>query len=104
MKVCVFGGGALGGHLAARLAAAGHAEVSVVGRGAQLEAIRKNGILLKSDGEEIRGRPAAATDDPGSLPKQDYVLVTLKAHALPAVAETIERLLNPQGCAVFMLN
>ena len=104
MKVCVFGAGALGGHLAARLAAAGHAEVSVVGRGAQLEAIRKNGILLKSGGEEIRGRPAAATDDPASLPKQDCVLVTLKAHTIPAVAETVERLLAPQGCAVFMLN
>ena len=48
MKVCIFGAGAIGGHLAARLAAAKHAEVSVVARGAQLEAIRKNGILLKS--------------------------------------------------------
>lgn len=104
MKICVFGAGALGGHLAARLSAANQAEVSVVARGPQLEAIRKQGVLLKSGGEEIRGRPDAATDDPASLPKQDVVLVTLKAHAIPALAETIERLLAPQGCAVFMLN
>jgi 2-dehydropantoate 2-reductase len=104
MKVCVFGAGAIGGHLAARLSAANHAEVSVVARGAQLDAIRKNGILLKSNGEEIRGKPAAATDDPSTLPKQDVVIVTLKAHTIPALAQQFERLLTPQGCAVFMLN
>jgi len=104
MKVCIFGAGAIGSHLAARLAAAKHAEVSVVARGAQLEAIRKNGILLKSGGEEIRGVPAAVTDDPASLGKQDLVVVTLKAHALSALAPRIEALLAPQGCALFMLN
>jgi len=104
MKVCVFGAGAIGSHIAARLAAAHHAEVSVVARGAQLEAIRRNGILLKSGKEEIRGTPAAATDDPASLPKQDLVIVTLKAHSLPAIAAQLEQLLAPQGCALFMLN
>ena len=104
MKVCVFGAGAIGSHLAARLSAAKHAHVSVVARGPQLEAIRKNGILLKSGDEEIRGTPAAATDDPASLPGQDLVIVTLKAHALSALAGTIEALLAPQGCALFMLN
>lgn len=104
MKVCIYGAGAIGGHLAARLCAAGHAEVSVIGRGAQLDAIRRNGITLISGKEEIHGKPAVATDDPASLPKQDLVIVTLKAHALSAVAASIERLLAPNGCAVFLLN
>lgn len=104
MKVCVFGAGAIGGHLAARLCAANKAEVSVVARGPQLEAIRTQGVLLKSGSEEIRGKPAAATDDPASLPQQDLVLVTLKGHTIPALAPAIEKLLAPQGCAVFMLN
>jgi 2-dehydropantoate 2-reductase len=104
MKVCVFGAGAVGGHIAARLAAAGHAEVSVVARGAHLEAIARNGITLQSGGEEIRGQPVAATDDASSLPKQDVVFVTLKAHAVPALASTIDQLLTPDGVAVFPLN
>lgn len=104
MKVCVLGAGAVGGHIAARLANAGHAEVSVIARGAQLEAIRRNGITLKSGEEEIVGRPAAATDDPSSLPKQDLVIVTVKAHAVPALAATIEKLLAPNGVALFPLN
>ena len=104
MKVCIFGAGAVGSHIAARLAGAGRAEVSVVSRGAQLAAIRNQGLLLKSGGKEIRGKPTAATDDPASLPPQDLVLVTLKAHALPALVETFERMLAPHGSIVFLLN
>ena len=92
MKVCIFGAGAVGGHFAARLSAAKHAEVSVIARGAQLEAIRDNGLLLKSGGEEIRGMPKRVTDDPASLPPQDVVLVTMKGYTLPALADTIARL------------
>jgi 2-dehydropantoate 2-reductase len=104
MKVCVFGAGAVGSHIAARIAAADAAEVSVVARGANLDAIRRNGIVLRSGNEEIHGKPAAVTDDSASLPKQDYVIVSLKAHAAPALAGELEHLLAPHGCAVFMLN
>ncbi|MGZ8269200.1 MAG: ketopantoate reductase family protein [Burkholderiales bacterium] len=104
MKVCVFGAGAVGGHLAARLSAANHAEVSVVARGAQLQAIAERGLLLKSRGQEIRGEPARATDDPTSLPPQDVVLVTMKAHVLPPLADAIARVAAPHGSVVFFLN
>ncbi len=104
MKVCVFGAGAVGSHVATRLSAAQAAEVSVVARGAHLKAIQSRGLTLRTNGKEISARPALATDDPGSLPPQELVIVTLKATALPAAAETIARLLAPQGCAVFLLN
>src|SRR6185436_20849213 len=101
MKVCVFGAGAIGGHAATRLIAARAAEVSVVTRGAQLEAIRARGLKLLSGGKEITGKPVAATDDPSTLPPQDVVIVTMKAHSLPAVAATLGRLVAPQGTIVF---
>lgn len=104
MKVCVFGAGAIGGHIAARMAATRAAEVSVIARGAQLEAIRKNGLTLKSGNEEVRGKPSLATDDPKSVSKQDLVIVTLKAHAIPAVAASVEQMLAPQGSVLFPLN
>lgn len=104
MKACVFGAGAVGGHVAARLAAAGHAEVSVIARGAQLAAIRRGGIVLRSGGEEIRGTPGNATDDPAALPPQDVVVVALKAHAVPGIAAALDRLLAPDGVAIFLLN
>jgi 2-dehydropantoate 2-reductase len=104
MKVCIFGAGAIGTHIGARLCAAGQAEVSVVARGPVLDAIRKNGLTLKSGGQEINGKPHTVTDDPATLPKHDIVIATLKAHVLPTVASTLEQLLAPQGVAVFPLN
>jgi len=104
MKVCVFGAGAVGGNIATRLLAAQADDVSVVARGAMLKAIREHGLTLRSGGKEITARAEVATDDPSTLPPQDVVLVTLKAHAVPGAAAAIARLLAPQGCAVFLLN
>ncbi len=104
MKVCIFGAGALGGHLAAQLIAAKNAEVSVVGRGAQLAAIRERGVTLKIGGRELGGKPAAATDNVATLPPQDIVFVALKAHTLPAAAAAVGKLVKSDGCVVFLLN
>ncbi len=104
MRVCVFGAGAVGGNLATRLVAAGADEISVVARGAMLQAMREQGLTLRSGGMEIKARPAIATDDPSTLPPQELVLVTLKAHAAPGAAAAIARLLAPQACAVFFVN
>lgn len=104
MKVCVFGAGALGGHLAAQLIAAKNCELSLVARGAHLAAIRERGLTLKVGGKEIGGKPAAATDNPATLPPQDIVFVALKAQTLPAAAAAIGKLIKPDGCAVFLMN
>ena len=103
-RVCVFGAGAVGGHLAARLARSHKAEVAVIARGPQLAAIRKSGVRLVGDNEDFTARPDQATDDPASLPPQDLVLVALKAHQLPAAARAIAGLLATRGIAVFLVN
>jgi 2-dehydropantoate 2-reductase len=103
MKICVFGAGAIGSHLALRLARAG-AEVCVVARGAQLEAIRANGLVGRMPGgEELRAR-IPASDDPAVLGPQDAVLVTVKAPALPSVARTIAPLLRADPPVAFVMN
>jgi len=104
MKVCVFGAGAVGGHLAVRLIAAHADDIAVVARGAQLAAMRSRGLTLRSGGQETTVNVPVATDDPSTLPPQDVVLVTLKAHAVPGAAAAIARLIAPAGCAVFLLN
>lgn len=102
MKVCVFGAGAIGGHLAMRLAKGG-AEVSVVARGAQLAAIRARGLTVRAYDGEHHARIAAA-DDPAELGPQDAVVVTTKAPALPQVARAIGPLLGPETAVVFAMN
>ena len=104
MKICVYGAGAVGGHMAARLIAKGDAEVSVVARGAHLDAIRGSGLWLVSGAVRLGGRPVAASDDPASLPPQDIVFVTLKANATPQAAGALDRLAGPNGILVFYAN
>lgn len=102
MKICIFGAGAVGGYLGARLAAAG-AEVSVVARGAHLAAIRSEGLRL-AEGDGDRVTHPRATDDPAELGPQDALIVTLKAHAGPAAAAAMAPLLGPDTAVVTAVN
>jgi 2-dehydropantoate 2-reductase len=102
MKLCVFGAGAVGGHIAARLAASGE-EVSVVARGTHLEAMRARGVTLLHGAERICG-PVRAASDARELGAQDAVLVTLKANMLGAFAEQCAPLLAPDTAVVFVQN
>ena len=102
MRLCIYGAGAVGGHFAAKLAAAGN-QVSVLARGRQLEAIRANGIRLLH-GEREYASPVRASDDPAALGVQDFVIVTVKATALGAVADGIGPLLGASTGVVFAQN
>jgi 2-dehydropantoate 2-reductase len=102
MRICVYGAGAVGGHLAAKLAAAGN-DVSVVARGPNLSAIRERGIKLLHGDTPILGK-VTASDDPSRLGPQDFVIVTLKANALSSVAENIHFLLKSDTAVVFAQN
>ena len=102
MKICVYGAGAVGGHIAARLAAAG-SEVCVVARGEHLAAIRRNGLKLIRGGETTVSR-VSASDKPADLGPQDFVLVTLKANVLGAFAEACAPLLGPRTTVAFVQN
>lgn len=102
MRVCVYGAGAIGGHLAVRLARGG-AEVSVIARGPHLAAIQANGLIAHAvDGtHRVNVR---ATDDPTTIGRQDAVFVTVKAPALPQVAANIAPLLRSDTPVAFVMN
>ncbi len=102
MRVCVYGAGAVGGHLAARLALGG-ADVSVIARGANLQAISARGLRVRGTDGEHHVHPRAAAD-PAALGPQDAVVITVKAPSLTSVAEGIAPLLGPETCVVFAMN
>ena len=102
MKVCIYGAGAIGGYLGVQLARAG-ADVSLVARGAHLEAMRANGLKLLIDGEE-RVAHLNCTDDPSELGPQDYVFISLKAHSVPAVVDAMAPLLGNDTSIVTAVN
>ena len=102
MRICIFGAGAVGGHVAAKLAAGGH-DVAVIARGAHLEAMRDKGITLIQGDKTIRGR-VRAVPDASTLGLQDFVFVTLKANALGDFAGAAAPLLGPDTGVVFGQN
>ncbi|MDA7949426.1 MAG: 2-dehydropantoate 2-reductase [Hyphomicrobiaceae bacterium] len=102
MKVCIFGAGAIGGYLGIMLARGG-ADVSLVARGAHLEAIRSDGLKLLIDGETLQ-RQFDASDDPADLGPQDYVIVALKAHQAWESAQSMKPLLGPSTVVVTAQN
>jgi 2-dehydropantoate 2-reductase len=77
MRIAVYGAGGAGGHFGARLAAAGE-DVVVIARGAHLEAIRSDGLVVETPEGEIRARPVLASADPGDVARADAVLLGVK--------------------------
>src|SRR5690349_2021998 len=102
MRIGIFGTGAIGGHLAAKLASAGH-DVATVARGPNLEALRARGIALRHDERTFSGR-VRASDRPADLGAQDVVFVTTKATGLAALADAAAALSGPETAFVFVQN
>lgn len=103
MKVCIYGAGAIGGMLGARIAAAGRAEVCAVARGATLEALKRNGFELRLEGSRIQA-PVRAAEDPRSLGSQDLVIVAVKSQAMSQVAAQIGPLLAENTTVLSAMN
>ena len=102
MKIAVFGAGAIGGYLAAKLHQAG-ADVCVIARGPHLAAMRERGLTLKSEGQTVTVR-LPATDKAEEAGVQDYVFVTLKANGLAPAAPQIAKLMGPDSALVTGIN
>ncbi len=102
MRICIFGAGAIGGYMGVRLLEAG-ADVTFLARGPHLAAMRDNGVTLISEGKEIVVRPRLAAT-PEEAGPQDYVVITLKAHSIPAAASEIAKLLGPSTTLVTAVN
>lgn len=103
MKICIFGAGAIGGYMAAKLAQA-RADVSIVARGPHLAAIQAKGLTLLEEGGEPVTVQVRASAQPADLGPQDYVIVTLKAHSVPPVVGAMRPLIGPGTTIVSGVN
>ncbi|MCR9073449.1 MAG: 2-dehydropantoate 2-reductase [Alphaproteobacteria bacterium] len=102
-RICIFGAGAIGSFIGARLAAHADLQVSAVARGATLKALDAHGWRLRHAGETVGG-PAIASADPSDLGEQDLVVIAVKGPAMGAVAETIAPLIGPETVVLPAMN
>ena len=107
-NICIYGAGAIGGWLGARLAALPDVRLSAVARGATLQALRSHGLRLRSknaDGtEQETQHPLQASDNPAELGPQDLVILAVKAPALATVAPQLAPLLAPHTVVLTAMN
>ena len=102
-KICIFGAGAIGGLVGAKLARKAEADVSLIARGAHLAAMESSGLTLKQDGETFTVRPRV-TSDSKTLGPQDFVIVTVKANALTSVLDQLQPLIGNDTAVLFAQN
>jgi 2-dehydropantoate 2-reductase len=103
MKIAVYGAGAIGAFVGARLAEAGH-EVALVARGAHLQAIRSNGLRVESHIFGSSRYDLQATSDAAEIGPVDYLLLGVKAMSLTAIAPLCAPLLGPETAVVSCQN
>ncbi len=102
MKFLIAGAGAIGAYLGARMARAG-VDVTLYARGPHLRAMQEHGVRVESREGNFEARPKVA----GSLQEVgpvDVVLLTVKAHSLPALAPQLRPVLDEQTTVVSTQN
>lgn len=102
-KIAIYGAGAIGGFLGGVLTEIDGVDVSLIARGAHLEALQKNGLTLIREGK-TQTIAVRATDDAHELGVQDFVIVTLKAHSIPMAVQAMRPLLGDETAVVFAVN
>ena len=108
MKICIYGLGAIGGLMAAKLAGTpGGAEaglrISAVARGETLATVRREGLALR-EADEVSRVHIEVSDQPADLGVQDLVVLAVKSTALPTVAGAIAPLLGPETTVLSAMN
>src|SRR5665811_1713054 len=102
MKVAVYGAGALGGYFGARLAVGG-ADVTLIARGAQLAALRADGLRVRSPLGNLELRLAAVAD-PSEVGPVDLVLFCVKSFDTEEAASRLGPLLRPETAVLSLQN
>jgi 2-dehydropantoate 2-reductase len=103
MNITIIGTGGVGGYFGGRLAQAGN-NVTFIARGRHLEAIKHNGLTVKSIKGDFVIKPAKVADNYHSVTEADLVLVCTKAWQVKEVAEKIAPILNPKAMVLPLQN
>jgi 2-dehydropantoate 2-reductase len=102
VRFAVRGAGAIGGYVGAALARGG-ADVTLIARGAHLEAMASRGVRVLSPRGDFTAHPAA-TDDLAAVGEADVVFIALKAYSITGLAPRLGELLAPGAAAIWAQN
>ncbi|SDG92471.1 2-dehydropantoate 2-reductase [Propionivibrio dicarboxylicus] len=102
LRITVAGAGAIGGFIAARLAAAG-TPINVLARGQTLATLQRQGLRLVT-GDSCRDLPVKASDTADDFGVQDLLIIAVKGPSLPVLAPSLRPLIGPQTTILPTMN
>ena len=102
MKICIVGAGAIGGYLGFKLIKEG-LDVSLVARGAHLEAMKKTGLTIIENEKEIACFPKCS-ENMEELGKMDFIFITLKAYSISGVVKEIAKMFDENTSVITAYN
>jgi 2-dehydropantoate 2-reductase len=94
MRIVVVGAGGVGGYFGGKLARAGE-DVTLIARGAHLDALRSRGLTVRSTLEGHWQAPVTAVDSVRGLPEVDAVIVAVKSFDTETAVESIRSVVGP---------
>jgi 2-dehydropantoate 2-reductase len=92
MNIVVFGAGGVGGYFGGKLAQAGN-DVTFIARGKHLQAIKSNGLLIKSIQGDFKVHPKV-TDDVTNIKNPDLVILGVKSWQVEDVAVQLKPIIR----------
>ena len=102
MKIAIYGAGAIGALLGAKLHLSGE-DVTLIARGPHLKAMRESGITVVENGEKYTAYPALA-ENPQEIGPVDYLFITVKTNGLESIAKNIPFLCEENTAVVTAQN
>jgi 2-dehydropantoate 2-reductase len=103
MKILIMGTGGVGGYYGGLLAQQGH-EVTFIARGAHLDAIRKEGLKVKSIHGDFNVFPANATEKPAEAGEMDLILFCVKTYNTDEATRAIRPIVGPRTIVMSLQN
>lgn len=103
MKIATMATGGIGGFLAVLLTNTGH-QLATIARGAHLDAIRQNGLVLEGFDKTHCIKPWIATDDPSEVGEVDVIVFGVKGDALEQAAKLCAPMLGENTVVIPFLN
>lgn len=103
VKIAVIGAGGVGGYYGGLLARQGHA-VTFLARGAHLDAMRKNGLQIKSLHGDFVISPVQATDHLVHIGPVDLILFCVKAYDTERLAQAIKPVIGDRTLILSLQN
>lgn len=103
MRVAIMGSGGVGGYYGGMLARAGE-DVAFIARGAHLDAMHANGLMVKTAHVGEFTIPVKATDDPNEIGPVDLVLFCVKTYDTDTAAGLIRPLIGPETVVLPLQN